>query len=353
MIMRTLILSISLLGALGLAQAQHSAIVELPDSIAAAGATVKWVRKVPSYCEGPVSDAQGNLYFTEQKSGNDWPIWKINPSNPNDTGTIWGVPGFQSNGLTFDTQGRLIAAQKGRIARYLPDGKIDSVLVESGKGATFGNSNDLSLGSDGSMYFTDLGNQVFYADAKRKLSVAATGFSGANGVEFVPEAKAVYVFEVSKGQITLTDIQTNGTLTNSRLFASVPSPDGGDLDIHGNWYVGSYSQGTVFVLNAKGIQIGKITFMLTSSPYDTRAGAQGNICNCHFGGSGNKTLFCTGDGGAYSFDLKIPGRASLYSTPVNALIGAPRPPATKATSGFRLDGRGIPLKAWTTRAFQF
>ncbi len=330
---------------MGAAWAQQSALVDLPDSIAAPGATVKWVKKVAAYCEGPAVDAQGNLYFTQQK-GSDWPIWKIDPANPADTGKIWGPPGFQSNGLAFDSQGRMYAAQKGKVSRYTLDGKIDSTLATSGQGANFGQANDLTLAADGSFYFTDLAAQVFHVDAKGKLSVAGSSFKGANGIEYLEEEKAVYVFEYNKSQITRNDIAADGSLTNPRPFIQATAPDGADIDSHGNWYVGSYETGTVFVFNAKAEQIGKIAFKQTAGQmYDATAGDRGNICNCHFGGAANKTLYCTGDGGAYSIDLKIAGRKPLFAAGVRTAWIAPMAKPAVLSGIFRLDGRGIPSRS--------
>jgi hypothetical protein len=77
--------------------AQDTTTVSLPDSLVAQGTKVVWVKKVPFYCEGPAfSMVDSAVYFTEQH-GNDtlnWPIWKINPANPSDSGSRWIV---QSN----------------------------------------------------------------------------------------------------------------------------------------------------------------------------------------------------------------------------------------------------------------
>jgi hypothetical protein len=69
----------------------------------------------------------------------------------------------------------------------------------------------------------------------------------------------------------------------------------------------------------------------------------GNICNCHFGGPENKTLFCTGDGGLFSIPLKIPGRVWPAATttgigPLTRLALKGRKPS----GAFRIDGRFWP-----------
>lgn len=337
----------SLLAAALPAAAQHSATIQLPDSIMAAGTQVKWVKKLPFYCEGPSVDlSDGTVYFTEQHDNSDlnWPIWKINPAAPSDTGTRWITASNQSNGLFVDAQGRVIAAQKGKFVRYKKDGSVDATLATSGSGAGFGQANDFSIGKDGSFYFTDLGSNIFYVDAAGKLKVAATGLQNANGIEWIEEEKAVYV---QAGQNRRLEVGSDGTLSNLKTFFGGESgPDGCEVDSHGNFYLCDYSAGCVHVVNHAGTEIGKITFNMQGGPYDTRSGQQGNIDNCHFGGADRKTLYCTGDGGLYSLELKIPGRPWAAALPT-ALGSRLRPlRAAASVKAFRADGRwwneGVP-----------
>ena len=61
-----------------------------------------------------------------------------------------------SNGLTLDSQGRLIIMQmgNGQVARREPDGKI-TVLADKYQGKRLNSPNDAVYKSDGSLYFTD------------------------------------------------------------------------------------------------------------------------------------------------------------------------------------------------------
>jgi len=324
------------------ALAQHSAVIDLPDSLMAPGTQMKWVKKVPKYCEGPAVDLNdGMVYFTEQldNSVSNWPIWKINPATPSDTGSRWITASNQRNGLFVDGQGRVIAAQKGKIVRYKKDASVDAVLATSGNGATFNQANDFSLGKDGSFYFTDLGSQAFFVDTQGKLKVVATGLQSANGIEWLEDEKVVHI---QAGGNRVFDAGSDGMLTNGKTFFPVPGPDGCEVDSHGNWYMASYTEGKVYVANAKGTKIGEITFKMEAGQYDARGGQQGNIDNCHFGGAGHKTLYCTGDGGLFSIELKIPGRAWAAAIPVGinaALLPPARAPHANAV---RADGRWLP-----------
>lgn len=325
--------------------AQHSAVITLPDSILEPGTQVVWTKKVPRYCEGPATD--GNIvYFTEQHADSDpnWPIWKMDLGNPSDTGSRWVAAG-QNNGLFVDAEGRVYAAENGKVVRFKKDGSLDATLAAGGTdGVSFKKANDLSVGKNGALYFTDLGGSVYYADPAGRLKVAATGLKGANGVEWIEEQNAVYVLEVSASQISKYDAGPGGALTLDGKFATLATPDGCDLDIDGNFYVGSYGEGAVHVINANGKDVGKIAFKMEAGQYDAHPGDVGNICNCHFGGPGNKTLFCTGDGGLYSIRLKIPGRAWPAAQPVTGLRTPPGPAARRqgTRENLRIDGRFWP-----------
>jgi gluconolactonase len=282
--------------------------VDLPDSIADPGVEVIWVQQVPSYCEGPAVDSNGMLYFTEQ-IGNapNWPIWKVDPSDPNN-GEVFIAEARQANGLQFDINWMLVAAQNERITRYNDDGSVDSILVESGTdGVNFNQANDLSVASDGNIYFTDLRSEVFFADTNGNLRSVYNNASGANGIEYIEEEGLVYLNEAGGGRVTLFDVGENGALENPRTYINAPVPDGGTFDIHGNYYTASYGDGAVIVFNADGDEIGRIT-LNAEGEFDARNGQQGNTSNCAFGGPENRTLYITGDGGAYSIELNIPGR---------------------------------------------
>ena len=282
--------------------------VNLPDSICPTGNAVTWEKRITNYCEGPAYEAAtGYVYFTEQAGGANWPIWRIRPATA-DTGIRW-VTTRQNNGLEFDPQGRLVAAQDGRIARYTPAGVLDSALVSTGQnGVTFGQANDLSIGSNGAIYFTQNMTQVFYLSPTRQLSIAGTGFSGANGIEWLEELNSVYVNETGGSRVRRFPVQANGSLGTFANFITVPGPDGGTVDAHGNRYVASYTTGEVRVFNAIGDSLGFIRLRFPSGTYDRTAGAQGNADNAVFGGPNNTILYMTGDGGLYSIQLRIPAR---------------------------------------------
>jgi gluconolactonase len=329
MLKKTSLAAFLIASAVAVATAQTPNIIELPDSIWQAGDSVQWVRKVPYYCEGPAYDEiMGHVYFTQQigNSTPNWPVWRIKPGT--DTGAVW-YNTYQNNGLEFDYQGRLIAAQNGRLSRLTGPSPVTkgsgtggppdtATIVASGNnGVTFNQANDLSIGKKGDIFFTALGSAVYYMNPSGVLYTATNSgatIAGANGIEWLlSDTGSIYVNANSSNKVYKYTIGANGSLSNrSDFVASIPGPDGGTYDSHGNRYVASYSRGEIRVYSAKGDSIGRIAMRMQSGIYDSvtssgRVGNNGNASNCVFGGADLKTLYITGDGGLYSIRLKIAG----------------------------------------------
>src|SRR5262245_60864133 len=64
--------------------------------------------------EGPTADQAGNVYFTE---GSNQRIWKLGTDGKL---SVFRQPSNRANGLVFDTQFRLIAAEAGDPATKTP-----------------------------------------------------------------------------------------------------------------------------------------------------------------------------------------------------------------------------------------
>jgi sugar lactone lactonase YvrE len=291
--------------------------IQLPDSLYNAGDTITWVKKVAGFNEGPVWEpSTGYVYFTRQTLGSSqWPIYRIKPGV--DTGMIWVASPGKANGLDLDPQGRLIAAQSGRLTRYKQDGTVDSVLVTSpSNNVTFGDANDLAIGAGGDIFFTTYSSTIYYLSPSRQLVLAYSGASNANGIEWIEEDSAIYVNELRL--VKRYKVNANGTVSNPQTFITVYAgsgtggtyADGGTIDAHGNRYIAAQQIGEIRIFNAKGDSIGRIVPKSVVSPYETGgfSGGLGNVSNIIFGGADLKTMYFVGDGGLYSIPMKIPGR---------------------------------------------
>lgn len=327
-------LAAALVPVLSSSPATAQTTINLPDSLYAAGDTIAWVMRVPTFCEGPAWDAStGTVYFTRQHGNNvaQWPILKIRPGV--DTGSVFVAEPMQANGLAFDPQGRLVAAQNGRLTRYTSTGAVDTVLTTSGtNGVTFNRANDLSFGSNGGVYFTALGTAVYYLSPSRQLTVATNSATSANGIEWIEEDSAVYVNEQTN--IRRYRVNPDGSLTNPTVFKTVAgiNADGGTVDVNGNRYIANFSGGDLRIFNARGDSIGIIVpRLVTGTTFDAFSGNTGNVSNAVFGGPDMKTLYITGDGGLFAIRLKVAGRPSAVTpTSLRAALAARKmAPATE------------------------
>ena len=215
-------------------------------------------------------------------------------------------PSNNSNGLTLDKQGRLIACEHAtrRVTRTATDGTV-SVLAERYQGKRLNSPNDVVVRSDGAIFFTDppygvkeeerqLDIQGVYRISPdgKELTLVVKDFIKPNGLAFTPDEKILYVNDTEGGHICAFDVAADGTLGNGRVFAKVPSPDGMKVDTEGN----------VYCTSAKGVMVfdrdGKLlgTFSMAEQP-----------ANCAFGDADWKALYMTCRSGLYRVRLSIPG----------------------------------------------
>ncbi len=266
-------------------------------NIVAAGAPEK-VASGLQFTEGPVWHPQGFLIFS------DIPANRIVKWTATDKTETFRQPSGNSNGLTFDRQGRLIASEHGnrRVSRTEPDGKIVT-LADKYEGKKLNSPNDVVVKSDGSIYFTDPPygiqasekelpfNGVFCISPDGKLTLLASDFERPNGLAFSPDEKKLYVADTARGHVRVFEVQPNGTLKGGEEFVKTPGPDGMKVDAKGNLYVTSTG---VAVFDAKGKKLGDIS--LPERP-----------ANCCFGDPDNKTLFVTARTSLYKVRLKVAG----------------------------------------------
>src|SRR4051794_4650632 len=111
--------------------------------VVAPGAKLQMLAGEFKFTEGPASDADGNVFFTDQ---------------PNDRILKWSVDGKlstfkapcgRSNGLCFDAQGNLIACadEQNQLWSIDPAGKV-TVLVKDYQGKLLNGPNDVWVRPD-------------------------------------------------------------------------------------------------------------------------------------------------------------------------------------------------------------
>lgn len=255
--------------------------------------------------EGPSADSQGNVYFTDY--GNNL-IVKWNAAD----GKLsrWLKPSGGAIGTDFDHDGNLIAAasEKGELWSIAPD-KTVTVLLTTFDDKVLNGPDDVWIGPDGGVYFTDPdfhsahdqstrveGQNVYYMtpDHKTVRRVTADIFKP-SGITGTADGKVLYVADFGAAQTYAYDIDPDGNLTNKHMFCNLGS-EGMTIDDDGNVYL-AQSGGTVFgvtVFDETGKRIEHIE--VPEMP-----------TNLTFGGRDKNVLFITAAGSVYGLKMRVKG----------------------------------------------
>lgn len=195
-----------------------------------------------AWAEGPVwSKAGGFLLFSDVpnnrivkwKSGEGASVF-LRPSGYTGSDPFTGrEPG--SNGLTFDSEGRLVFCQHGdrRISRLEKDGK-KTTLVDNYEGKRLNSPNDLVYKSNGDLYFTDppFGLPKSFDDPNKelsfqgvyrlsrdgKLTLLTAEVKAPNGIAFSPDEKRLYVADSARALWFVFEVKDDGTLSPGKMF---------------------------------------------------------------------------------------------------------------------------------------
>ena len=298
------------------------------------------------WMEGPAWCSQGRYL-----------VWSDIPNNRqlrylDDDGrvTVFRAPSGNSNGNTFDFDGRQISCEHGerRVVRYEHDGSI-TVVADSYNGKRLNSPNDVAVHRDGSIWFTDppyggslyegvvdaaggpsnaqgllnarAGQRAGAGELKRELPfnvyrVDRSGRIGLvidqdalgsapNGITFSPDYKKLYI--VARGGVVSGDITSNNTLTSVAPFSNFTvdgircGPDGIRTDVSGNLWCSSNAGNNVgysgvTVHSPDGKMIGRIRLP--------------EVCaNVTFGGPKRNRLFKAAGQSLYAVFINTQGSA--------------------------------------------
>jgi gluconolactonase len=263
------------------------------------------------FTEGPVWDDSGFLYVSDEEKNK---IYRVFLDGRKEELISIGDP----DGSTYDHEHRLIdcASVLRAIIAVTPDGKY-TVLADRYEGKKFNSPNDVIVGPDGALYFTDptldlvkgekqeipfQGVYRLAVDGNDKGSVRllTKDLTQPNGLAFSPDGKRFFVDDSEQRNIRVYDVGSDGTLTNGRIFAQEPGgkhdgvPDGIKVDRDGN----------LFVTGPKGIWI-----------WDPQGRHLGTIempeqpANLAWGDKDRSTLYITATTSVYRLSTKTQGFA--------------------------------------------
>jgi len=255
------------------------------------------------FTEGPVWDPRGFLYVSDEEKNR---LLRVFPDGRVETVLEIGDP----DGSTLDAKGRLVTtASVLRAIIQIDDNGKYKVLADRYEGKRFNSPNDIILGPDGALYFTDPTLDLPKGD-KQELAfqgVYRLGTDGSvrlltseleqpNGLAFSPDGKRLYIDDTKQRLIRVYDVGSNGELKNGRLFGKEEGrggvPDGMRVDVKGNVFV--TGPGGIWVWDPDGNHLG--TIMLPES-----------AANLNWGEADNSTLFITARTSVYRLKTKTRG----------------------------------------------
>jgi gluconolactonase len=298
------------------------------------------------WSEGPAWSSQGRYL-----------VWSDIPNNRQmryleDDGriTVFRSPSNNSNGNTFDFQGRQLSCEHGarRVVRYEHDGSI-TVIADSFQGKRLNSPNDAAVHQDGSIWFTDppyggslyegmpdaaggpsnpqgrlnpkagqpagsgtlkreLSSNVYRVDPSGRVDMAASEEalgSVPNGIAFSPDYKKIYI--VARGGVVVGDVTADNKIANIQPFSNFMvdqvrcGTDGIRVDVHGNVWCSSNAGNNVgysgvTVHSPEGKMIGRIRLP--------------EVCaNVAFGGPKRNRLFMAAGQSLYAVYVNTQGAA--------------------------------------------
>src|SRR5271154_4889128 len=257
------------------------------------------------FTEGPVWDEKGFLYVSDEKFNK---LFRVYTDGRKEEVIALGDP----DGNTYDRQHRLIdcASVLRAIIAVTPDGKY-KILADHYDGKKLNSPNDVIVGPDGALYFTDptldlvAGEKqeipfqgVYRLDDKGNVRLLTKDLTQPNGLAFSPDGRHFYIDDSEQRNIRVYDVAPDGTLSNGRIFGEEPGarhdgvPDGIKVDKSGNLFV-TGPKG-IWVWDANGNHLG--TIAMPEQP-----------ANLTWGDKDYRTLYITATTSVYRLKLKTQG----------------------------------------------
>jgi gluconolactonase len=257
------------------------------------------------FTEGPMWDPAGFLYVSDEIINK---IFRVYTNGKKEEVISLGDP----DGNTFDRRHRLIdcASVLRAIIEVTPNGKYN-ILADRFEGKKLNSPNDVVIGPDGAIYFTDptldlvAGEKqeipfqgVYRLDEHGNLRLLTKDLTQPNGLAFSPDGRHFYVDDSEQRNIRVYDVAKDASLSNGRIFGEEPGekhdgvPDGIKVDKNGNLFI-TGPKG-IWVWDPSGNHLG--TIVLPEQP-----------ANLTWGDPDYRTLYITATTSVYRLRMKTQG----------------------------------------------
>lgn len=257
------------------------------------------------FTEGPVWDPAGFLIVSDEVANK---IFRVYMDGRKEELVSLGDP----DGNTYDRRQRLIdcASVLRSVIRIDRRGEY-KILASRFEGKRFNSPNDVVIGPDSAIYFTDptldlpQGQRqelpfqgVYRLGPSGKVTLLTKQLSQPNGLAFSPDGKRLYVDDSERRNIYVFDFTSKHKLSNGRVFGEETGgkgdgvPDGMKLDRMGNLYV-TGPKG-IWVWDPQGRHLG--TIVLPEQP-----------ANLAWGDREYSTLYITASSSVYRLQTKSHG----------------------------------------------
>ena len=258
------------------------------------------------FTEGPVWDPAGFLWASDESKNQ---IVKIYEDGHVESMVSLDDP----DGSTYDKDHRLLSTASGlrSIIRLSADGKSFNVVVDHYDGKKLNTPNDIVIGPDGAIYFTDpiidmtpeqkqdqeTPPSVYRLGPDNNLTLLTDELKAPNGLAFSPNGKYLYIDDDDEKNIRRYNFR-KGAISNGMDFGDMKDavnrgvPDGMKLDRKGHLFVSGPNG--IWVWNSKGVHIGTVQM-----PH--------GMANLTWGGPNYSKLYITAGNTIYELPTKTRG----------------------------------------------
>ena len=264
----------------------------LPDSFRRTGTVTGWASAnrggmpTDSFLEGPVCDADGNLYVTDIPYGR---IFRVDPAG---SWTLVAEYDGEPNGMKLLGNGELLVTdyRNGLVAIDIATGKVREYLGRRNT-ERFKGLNDLTFDSRGNLYFTDQGQTGLHDPAGRvyrlgpdgRLDLLLSNAPSPNGIVLSPDGNVLYVAMTRGNCVWRMPLMADGSVSKAGQFFTSYGPSGPDglaVDSEGRLIVCNPGLGWAWVLNAR------------AEPVEILRAAPGtSLTNVSLGGPDRRTAY--------------------------------------------------------------